>query len=66
MPSLVGVGAALPFFPVFFLACVVVLVLFLDFTVAVVVVLRREFCATINEVEQKTLSNKEKRNLYIT
>lgn len=65
MPSLVGVGAALPFFPVF-LACVVVLVVFFDFAVAVVVVLRREFCATINEVEQKTLSNKEKRNLYIT
>lgn len=64
MPSLVGVGAALPFFPVF-LACVVVLVLFLDFTVAVVV-LRREVCATICEVEQKTLSNKEKRILYIT
>lgn len=65
MPSLVGVGAALPFFPVFFFACVVVLVLFLDFTVAVVV-LRREVCATICEVEQKTLSNKEKRILYIT
>ena len=65
MPSLVGVGAALPFFPVFLVCFVVVLVVFFDFTVAVVV-LRREFCATINEVEQKTLSNKEKRNLYIT
>ena len=66
MPSLVGVGAALPFFPVFLVCFVVVELVFFDFAVAVVVVLRREFCATINEVEQKTLSNKEKRNLYIT
>ena len=65
MPSLVGVGDALPFFPVFLVCFVVFLFVFFDFTVAVVV-LRREVCATICEVEQKTLSNKEKRILYIT
>ena len=65
MPSLLGTAFVLPFFTPFLIFVVLVLVVFLDFTAVVVVVLRREVCATMVVVEHKTLSNKDRKSLYI-